>query len=65
MSQYEVTTLKKGLQIIELLKEQNGLSLTEITKRLELSKTTAFRMLETLEEMGYVQKFQNLILRDE
>ena len=59
MSQYEVTTLKKGLQIIELLKEQNGLSLTEITKRLELSKTTAFRMLATLEEMGYVQKFQN------
>ncbi|WP_342598183.1 IclR family transcriptional regulator C-terminal domain-containing protein [Psychrobacillus sp. FSL H8-0483] len=59
MSQYEVTTLKKGLQIIELLKEQNGLSLTEITKHLELSKTTAFRMLATLEEMGYVQKFQS------
>lgn len=59
MSKYEVTTLKKGLQILELLKEHDALTLTEITKQLELSKSTAFRMLVTLEEMGYIQKFNH------
>jgi len=56
MSQYEVSTLKKGLQIVELLKINWSLTLTEISEMLELNKTTAFRLLSTLEGMEYVKK---------
>ena len=48
MSKYEVSTLKKGLQILDLLQEEQFLTLTEITKALDLNKTTAFRLLSTL-----------------
>ena len=50
MSKYEVSTLKKGLQILDLLQEEQFLTLTEITKALNLNKTTAFRLLSTLGE---------------
>ena len=56
MSQYEVSTLKKGLQILELLKINWSLTLTEISEMLQLNKTTAFRLLSTLEGMEYVKK---------
>ncbi|UHA72457.1 IclR family transcriptional regulator [Paenibacillus sp. 481] len=59
MGQYEVATLKKGLQILELIKQQEALTLTEITNTLDLNKSTAFRLLATLAEMDYVYKFQN------
>ena len=35
MSKYEVSTLKKGLQILDLLQEGKFLTLTEISKALE------------------------------
>ncbi|MGK7379191.1 IclR family transcriptional regulator [Planococcus sp. 1R117A] len=56
MSNYEVATLKKGLQILDLLQEEELLTLTEITAALSLNKTTAFRLLCTLENMDYVIK---------
>ena len=56
MSQYEVSTLKKGLQILELLKINRFSTLTETAKELQLSKTTAFRLLKTLENMEYIKK---------
>ena len=56
MSKYEVSTLKKGLQILDLLQEEQFLTLTEITKALDLNKTTAFRLLSTLENMNYILK---------
>ena len=56
MSKYEVSTLKKGLQILDLLQEEQFLTLTEITKALDLNKTTAFRLLSTLENMNYIIK---------
>lgn len=59
MSQYEVTTLKKGLQILDLLQEEQFLTLTEISEALALNKTTAFRLLSTLENMKYVHKKDN------
>ena len=33
MSKYEVSTLKKGLQILDLLKKNRFLTLTEIAER--------------------------------
>lgn len=56
MGKYEVSTLKKGLQILDLLREEQFLTLTEITKALDLNKTTAFRLLSTLENMNYILK---------
>jgi IclR family KDG regulon transcriptional repressor len=56
MSKYEVSTLKKGLQILDLLKGSRSLTLTEISEMLQLNKTTAFRLLNTLEDMSYIQK---------
>ena len=56
MSKYEVSTLKKGLQILELLKVNRSLSLREICETLQLKKTTAFRLVNTLEDMDYIKK---------
>lgn len=56
ISGYEVSSLKKGLQIIDLLKGKHGLKLSEISEQLELNKTTVFRLLRTLEEMNYIIK---------
>lgn len=56
MSEYEVATLKKGLLILDLLREGKILTLTEIAEAQNLNKTTAFRMLNTLENMEYIVK---------
>lgn len=56
MSKYEVSTLKKGLQILDLLEINRFLTLTEISEILQLNKTTTFRLLNTLEEMDYIKK---------
>jgi IclR family KDG regulon transcriptional repressor len=56
MSKYEVSTLKKGLQILELLKINRSLTLREICEMLELTKTTAFRLVNTLGDMDYIKK---------
>lgn len=58
MAQNEVSTLKKGLLVLELIKLHKGITLREVMDKLNLSKSTAFRMLTTLEEMGYVYKLQ-------
>ncbi|MET4562871.1 IclR family transcriptional regulator [Lysinibacillus parviboronicapiens] len=56
MNSYEVSTLKKGLLILDLLREKHALTLTEIMEELSMNKTSVFRMLYTLEKMNYVTK---------
>ncbi|MNI46362.1 Pectin degradation repressor protein KdgR [compost metagenome] len=56
ISRYEVSSLRKGLQILDLLKEKRGLKLADISDHLGINKTTAFRLLYTLEEMNYIIK---------
>lgn len=56
ISGYEVSSLKKGLHIVDLLREKRRLNLTEISKAIEVNKTTVFRLLHTLEEMNYIIK---------
>lgn len=56
ISGYEISSLKKGLQILDLLMKKRCLKLTEISEQLELNKTTVFRLLHTLEEMNYILK---------
>ncbi|MGN7469888.1 IclR family transcriptional regulator [Brevibacillus sp. SAFN-007a] len=56
MSPYEVATLKKGLLILDALQQNDRLTLTEIMRAFDLNKSTTFRLLYTLEQMGYVKK---------
>ena len=36
--------------------EKPALSLTEVSQRLQINKTTTFRLLSTLEALGYLQR---------
>lgn len=52
---YFSRAVSKGLEVLEFLQaESNALSMNEIAQRLQLSKTSAFRLLRTLETTGYV-----------
>ncbi|MGL5771466.1 MAG: helix-turn-helix domain-containing protein, partial [Bacteroidales bacterium] len=46
---YKVPNLEKGLKILEVLVEsQEGLTLQDIRSKVEVSQTTAYRILHTL-----------------
>jgi DNA-binding IclR family transcriptional regulator len=49
-----VATTRKTFTILETLREEEGLSIAEIARRTELTKSTVYRHLQTLAEMGYV-----------
>ncbi|MXR51927.1 helix-turn-helix domain-containing protein [Halovenus sp. WSH3] len=49
-----VATTRKTFAILETLRESEGLSIAEITRRTELTKSTVYRHLKTLQELGYV-----------
>jgi IclR family acetate operon transcriptional repressor len=52
---YFSRAVSKALETLEFLKnETNSMSMNDIAKRLQLSKTSAFRLLKTLEATGYV-----------
>ncbi|WP_338471674.1 IclR family transcriptional regulator C-terminal domain-containing protein [Niallia sp. XMNu-256] len=58
MAQNSVATLKKGLLVLELIRKHQGITLAEVMKELQLSKSTAFRFLTTLEKLNYIYKIQ-------
>lgn len=58
MARNEVSTLKKGLLVLDMVKQRKGITLKELVHELNLSKSTAFRILSTLEDMEYVYKLQ-------
>src|SRR5215469_14657236 len=52
---YFSRAVSKALQALEFLQnETNSMSMNEVAQRLQLSKTSAFRLLRTLEATGYV-----------
>src|SRR5258708_14997019 len=52
---YFSRAVSKALEVLEFLQtESDSLSMNEIAMRLQLSKTSAFRILRTLETTGYV-----------
>lgn len=56
-NQKNVQVIDRTLDIIELLStEQQGLGVTEISKRTNLHKTTVHRILSSLSSRGYVEK---------
>lgn len=56
-SRYNVEALARGLDILGLFSAQNtSLSLMEVASLLELNKSTVFRLVSTLESMGYLER---------
>lgn len=52
---YFSRAVSKALEVLEILQtESNALSMNEIAQRLQLSKTSAFRLLRTLDTTGYI-----------
>ncbi len=55
----KVQSLDRAFDILELLSgEPNGLSITDISTRLELHKSTVFRLLSALRQRGYIEQNQ-------
>lgn len=48
-----VTTTRKTFEILEVLRDEEGLSIAEITRRTSLTKSTVYRHLKTLVDTGY------------
>ena len=56
-ARYFVSTLARGMQVLEAFSlESPQLTLTEIAARVDLDKSTAFRLLYTLEQLGYLER---------
>jgi len=51
----QVQSLTRGLSLLEALaRAEGGLTLTDVSQRVQLAPSTAHRLLATLEKMGYV-----------
>ncbi len=56
-SSYQVPGLERGLRLLEAFGRDNPeMTLAELTRKLELPRATAFRLVTTLERLGYLQK---------
>jgi DNA-binding IclR family transcriptional regulator len=53
---YIVPSLKNSFTILEILANNNGFTLQEISQRTSIPKTTVFRILYTLEQEGVIEK---------
>jgi len=51
---FSVRSLERGLDILRLLNRHNGLTVTETAEQVGLPRPTAFRLLRTLERLGYI-----------
>jgi len=56
-ARYEIPALRKALQVIELLCDADrAMGVSDIAKELDINKMTAFRILQTLHDAGWVVK---------
>ncbi|MFP4350109.1 MAG: IclR family transcriptional regulator [Desulfococcaceae bacterium] len=53
---YFISSLAKGIRVLELLAEQEALTVTEVADRLGTNRAGSHRFLATLRELGYVEK---------
>lgn len=49
-------SLERGLRLLELVNEEGGIKPSDAGRLLKLPRPTAHRLLETLEELGYVRR---------
>jgi IclR family transcriptional regulator, pca regulon regulatory protein len=56
-SRYNIDAVARGLEILALFTtERPSMTLTEIVAATQLTKSTAFRMVSTLESLGYLER---------
>ncbi len=55
-SDYRIQTVTNALRLLEEFGADEELGVTELSRRLGLHKNNVFRLLATLEEMGYVEQ---------
>ena len=58
-TQNTTRTLQKGLQVLTAVAEtagSDGVTLAELSRRLKVNKSTLYRLLNTLEGVGYVER---------
>lgn len=61
---YIIPILSKGLDVLELLEQNHGpISLEDVYKGTQISKTSVYRILKTLTHRGYVAQTQNGLYR--
>lgn len=53
---YQITSLEKGIRVLELLADRKALTVTEVAGGLETHRAAAHRFLATLRDLGYVEK---------
>lgn len=53
---YQITSLEKGVKILELLADQKTLTVSEVAVRLDINRAASHRFLATLRDLGYVEK---------
>jgi len=51
-----INSLNRGLTILEILLEESPMSITTMGKRLGINKSSAYRLLNTLEKKGFVEQ---------
>ena len=56
---YQSKTIQKAIDVLNLFKDKNKLSFTEIREKLKFSKATLYRVLYTLENNSYLSKDSN------
>ncbi|WP_319405734.1 IclR family transcriptional regulator [uncultured Desulfosarcina sp.] len=53
---YQITSLEKGIKILEFLSEQGPLTVSEVGVLLSIHRSASHRFLATLRDLGYVEK---------
>jgi len=53
---FYISSLAKGIKVLELLAENGDLSVTEVAKQLGINRAASHRFISTLRELGYVEK---------
>jgi DNA-binding IclR family transcriptional regulator len=51
-----ISSLAKGIRILELLSDNDDLSVTQVAKLMNINRSSSHRFLSTLRELGYVDR---------
>jgi DNA-binding IclR family transcriptional regulator len=53
---YQISSLEKGIKILEAIVEHGELTVTEAANHLEINRASAHRFITTLRDLGYVRR---------
>jgi len=56
---YQITSLEKGIKVLELLADKKELTVSAVAEQLGFNRAGSHRFLATLRDLGYVEKNEN------